>query len=197
MTNLVISNTSINFNNGLYSLNDLHKASGGDMNNQPSNFLKLDSTKALTREISNETNKPSFETINGGNNQGSYVCKELLIAYAMWISPELSVKILRSVELSSIQNVKFSKSCSKQFKTYILKNKLTNMIKIGKTTDFVTRRRMLETYNGVGLELLALIDNDIEAALHEKFKKLKLFSEWFDASSGEIEEYAKSLKQNP
>ena len=196
MSNLVISNISVNLNRGLYSLNDLHKAAGGESKHRPSFFLRLDSTKALIEEISNETNKPSVETINGGNNQGSYACKELLIAYAMWISPELSVKILRSVELSSIQNVKFSKSCSKQFKTYILKNKLTNMIKIGKTTDFVTRRRMLETYNGVGLELLALIDNDIEAMLHEKFKKLKLFSEWFDASSGEIEDYAKTLKQN-
>lgn len=56
MQNLVVSDISINFNNGLYSLNDLHKASGGDMNNQPSNFLKLDSTKALAREISFEIN---------------------------------------------------------------------------------------------------------------------------------------------
>lgn len=30
MNNLIIANTSINFNNGLYSLNDLHKASGGE-----------------------------------------------------------------------------------------------------------------------------------------------------------------------
>lgn len=104
MTNLVISNTSINFSNGLYSLNDLHKASGGDMNNQPSNFLKLDSTKALAREISFENNQSYdsmtgvVEVSRGGSSPGTYVCKELVYAYAMWISPAFNLKVIRAFD---------------------------------------------------------------------------------------------------
>lgn len=74
--------------NHLYSLNDLHKASGGDTKHQPSNFMRLDTTKALIEEISNEINKSSdvmsaFEVVNGGEGRGTYVCKELVYAYAM------------------------------------------------------------------------------------------------------------------
>lgn len=104
MNNLIISDTIINFNNGLYSLNDLHKASGGDMNNQPSNFLKLDSTKALAREISFENNQSYdsmtgvIEVARGGSSPGTFVCKELVYAYAMWISPAFNLKVIRAFD---------------------------------------------------------------------------------------------------
>nr|DAI10682.1 MAG TPA: KilA-N domain [Caudoviricetes sp.] len=201
-TQITIGNNSITLHGNLYSLTDLHKAAGGENRHKPSYFMQLESTKVLIESLENEIKSGSFslqenqkviKVVNGGNNQGTYGCKELLIAYAMWFSPETAIRILRSAELDSLQNVKCSKSYRKDFKTYILKNKLTNMLKIGKTTDFVTRRRTLERISGVGLELVALIDNDIEALLHEKFKSLKLFSEWFDASTGEIEEYVNTL----
>lgn len=104
MNNIIISDTTINFNNGLYSLNDLHKASGGDMNNQPSNFLKLDSTKSLAREISFENNQSYdsmtgvIEVSSGGSSPGTFVCKELVYAYAMWISPAFNLKVIRAFD---------------------------------------------------------------------------------------------------
>nr|DAO28759.1 MAG TPA: KilA-N domain [Caudoviricetes sp.] len=104
MNNLIISDTTINFNNELYSLNDLHKASGGDMNNQPSNFLKLDSTKSLAREISFENNQSYdsmtgvIEVSRGGSSPGTFVCKELVYAYAMWISPSFNLKVIRAFD---------------------------------------------------------------------------------------------------
>ena len=33
---------------GRYSLNDLHRASGGDKRHQPANFLRADGVQALT-----------------------------------------------------------------------------------------------------------------------------------------------------
>lgn len=103
MTNLVISNINVNFNKGLYSLNDLHKASGGADKDQPHKFMRLESTKALIEEISNEINRSPemasapVEVINGDGG-GTFVCKELVYAYAMWISPAFNLKVIRAFD---------------------------------------------------------------------------------------------------
>lgn len=103
MKNLVISNISVNFNKGLYSLNDLHKAAGGADKDQPHKFMRLESTKALIEEISNEINRSPetasapVEVINGDGG-GTFVCKELVYAYAMWISPAFNLKVIRAFD---------------------------------------------------------------------------------------------------
>lgn len=43
---LTISNSNIGMKDGLYSLNDLHKASGSKKKHQASNFMRLEATKA-------------------------------------------------------------------------------------------------------------------------------------------------------
>lgn len=45
--NLTIQNKNIRTKDGLYCLNDLHKASGGEKKNGPSYWLSLESTKAF------------------------------------------------------------------------------------------------------------------------------------------------------
>jgi len=42
---LVIGNTVVKMKDGLYCLNDLHKASGGDPNNAPAQWLRNKQTK--------------------------------------------------------------------------------------------------------------------------------------------------------
>ena len=51
---LTIGSKSIRMKDGLYCLNDLHKASGGDPNNAPSQWVKNKQTKDFlqTMEIS-------------------------------------------------------------------------------------------------------------------------------------------------
>lgn len=95
MSNLQILSQSIRTFENLYALNDLHIASGGKSKHQPSNFVRLDTTKALIAEIEKD-NQHSLKIIRGGNFQGTYACEELVIAYAMWISPQFHLVVLRA-----------------------------------------------------------------------------------------------------
>lgn len=99
--NLIIANQTINQHNGLFSLNDLHKVSGGEKRHQPSNFLANQETKALIAEIESE-NQIAYHTVQGGNTkivkQGTYVCKELVYRYAMWISAKFSLMVIRAFD---------------------------------------------------------------------------------------------------
>ena len=90
---LIIGTASIRQIDGLYSLNDLHKASGGKEKHRPAFFLRLDQTQALIAEI-NCADLHSLET-REGRNGGTYACKELVIAYAAWISPAFHLKVIR------------------------------------------------------------------------------------------------------
>lgn len=69
---------------GRYSLNDLHKAAGGERKSEPMNWRNTDSFSALVTEL--ETTGIPVVSIPGRNG-GTYVAKELVYAYATWISP--------------------------------------------------------------------------------------------------------------
>ncbi|MCL7756134.1 KilA-N domain-containing protein [Pasteurella multocida] len=99
MTNLAILNNSIRTLNNLYSLADLHRASGNDPKHRPTYFLRNDQTKALIAEI--ESENPTCEKSHSSvlivkNGVGTYACKELVIAYAAWISPAFHLTVLRA-----------------------------------------------------------------------------------------------------
>lgn len=78
--------------NGLYLLTDLWKSSGGAKKDQPNKWLNLIDTQRYISYLGTKTeslNKSSyFLTILGkGKEQGTYVCRQLVYSYAMWISP--------------------------------------------------------------------------------------------------------------
>ena len=87
---------------GRFHLNDLHIASGGLDKNKPSNFLRQDQIQALVVEIercsdmSNGIN--AVESIRGGLNQGTYAVKQVVYAYAMWISPSFNLKVINTFD---------------------------------------------------------------------------------------------------
>lgn len=96
MTNLVISETYIRQDDdGRYCLNDLHKASGGNPNHRPRQFLRTQQTKALMREMGGAQ---ICAAVVNGDGGGTYVAKELVYAYAMWISPAFALKVIRTYD---------------------------------------------------------------------------------------------------
>ena len=111
MSNLTILETSIRSNENLYSLNDLHRASGSEDKHRPALFMRNQQTLDLIDEInlqnSQSANSISGKTPNlvaskivrGGKDltvRGYWVCEELVLAYAMWISPKFHLIVLRA-----------------------------------------------------------------------------------------------------
>ena len=98
MSNLAILNTSIRTHESLFSLNDIHKASGGAEKHRPSLFIRLDTTQDLISEIQKEVKSTDliFKTTGGRGLRGTYACEELVLSYAMWISPKFHLIVLRA-----------------------------------------------------------------------------------------------------
>lgn len=100
---LVIGEFSIRQDeDGRYCLHDLHKASGGAEKHQPAFFVRNKQTKDLVAEIESENHSANLQSaiksVNGGNNRGTFVVKELVYAYAMWISPKFHIIVIRAYD---------------------------------------------------------------------------------------------------
>lgn len=104
MTALMICGTTIRRDaDGRYCLNDLHQAAGGEKRHQPSDWLRLQQTEALIAELSDpgipgSGLPPPIYTKRGGIEQGTYVVKELVYSYAMWISPAFHLQVIRAYD---------------------------------------------------------------------------------------------------
>lgn len=85
---LIIGNKAIKSKDGLYSLNDLHKASGSEKRNGPSYWLSLDSTKRFLETTDITVVKTE------GRSGGTFAEKKAVYAYAMWISPEFQSHVI-------------------------------------------------------------------------------------------------------
>lgn len=88
---------------GRFCLNDLHKAAGGLEKDKPKFFLENKQTQALVHELTEGGNPSSTEiqpvsVIRGGLEQGTFVVKELVYAYAMWISASFNLKVIRTFD---------------------------------------------------------------------------------------------------
>ena len=98
-----IGEIAIRQHDGLFSLNDLHAASGGAAKHQPALFARRAATRALAQEIGASTvSQTPMQVVNDGKNNGTFACRELVIAYAAWISAKFHLKVIR-VFLDAVQ----------------------------------------------------------------------------------------------
>ncbi|WP_437216667.1 KilA-N domain-containing protein [Pectobacterium sp. LFLA-215] len=121
-TPIVIANITVRRDaDGRYNLNDLHRASGGEKRHAPSYWLANKQTADLIAELETtgipvvngrnltdagipvSHSQQAVVTVKGGVNQGTYAVKELIYAYAMWISPAFHLKVIRTFD--SVANI--------------------------------------------------------------------------------------------
>ena len=87
-----VANIQIGQFDNLYSLNDLHRAAGGLEKHKPANWLRNQQTTDLIAELE----KAQIRAIQKKQKLGTFVCKELVVHYGMWISPAFSLKVIRA-----------------------------------------------------------------------------------------------------
>lgn len=97
MNSLIIAGSNISVNaEGLFCINDLHKASGGALRHKPKEWLKSGSVMEMADLILKGGINP-FKT-EQGRYGGTYVCKEMVYSYAMWVSAEFALHVIRTFD---------------------------------------------------------------------------------------------------
>lgn len=97
MSDLIILDKPIRQQNGLYCLNDLHKASGGEVKNQPTFWLRNQQTIDFIKHLEALqicTGLKNQQVIHRVNGVGTYGNRKVALAYATWISPEFFSLVL-------------------------------------------------------------------------------------------------------
>jgi len=79
---------------GRYSLNDLHKAAGAENRHRPSMWMENQQTQALIAELE----KAGITAFESKQRIGTFVVKELVYAYAMWLSPAFNLTVIRAFD---------------------------------------------------------------------------------------------------
>ncbi|WP_267268510.1 KilA-N domain-containing protein [Pseudomonas protegens] len=98
MSTLMIAGIEIHQDqDGRFSLNDFHKAAGGENRHKPSLWAENQQTQELIEEIG-KAGFPALRIARGGRAAGTYACKELVYAYAMWVSPVFSLHVIRTFD---------------------------------------------------------------------------------------------------
>jgi len=86
---------------GRYCLNDLHKAAGGQTKHQPSFWMRTKTFEGLLDELVGSAymqNLPVSIVKGRYTQQGTFVVKPLVYAYAMWISAAFNLEVINAYD---------------------------------------------------------------------------------------------------
>ena len=99
---LIILGTNIRQDTeGRYCLNACHKAAGLSPSKGPGEWSKNAQVDALVQEVrygGNPLDPKTVVTTGPNTHPGTYAVKELVYAYAMWISPAFHLQVIRAFD---------------------------------------------------------------------------------------------------
>jgi hypothetical protein len=96
---LEISNIAIRQDeHGRYCLNDLHRSSGGEDKHRPAYWIKNQQTTDLIELLESEQSIDGIPSIFTKQGVGTFAAKELVYAYAMWISAKFHIQVIRAYD---------------------------------------------------------------------------------------------------
>lgn len=98
---LVINNIEVSQNeDGLYSLVDLWKSTSNKKNKSPSKWLDLKGTESKIEYLCLDRKRVQLnQQVTSKNEYGyTYVCKELVYSYAMWISDKYHFEVIHAFD---------------------------------------------------------------------------------------------------
>lgn len=105
MSTLMIAGIEIHQDqDGRFSLNDFHRAAGGEDRHSPNRWTRTEGYDGLVKVLTPELAFAPSQVKRGGAAPGTYACKELIYSYAMWISPEFHIKVVRTFD-AAVQGV--------------------------------------------------------------------------------------------
>lgn len=70
----------------------------GEKKHAPNEFLRRDGRAELVAELTGDSRFAPIVSQRGGSTPGTYVCKELVCAYAMWVSPKFHLHVIRTYD---------------------------------------------------------------------------------------------------
>ena len=83
-------------------------ASGAQSKHKVANFVRANTTQELIHEISQDSDtRLTIITKHGGSHRGTWVCKELVYAYAMWISAKFHLQVIRAFDAMATQQYSY------------------------------------------------------------------------------------------
>lgn len=98
LQSITLGSLTIVERSGMYSLNDMHRASGGDPRHSPSIFEGLEQTQSVLDEVSRDDVRGVFLlTINDASGaKTTYANRDFAILYAAWVGSQFCVAVTRA-----------------------------------------------------------------------------------------------------
>jgi phage antirepressor YoqD-like protein len=99
---------------GRYCLNDFHKAAGGERKDDTREWLATKGAQELIQRVEAQlTGKSVIKT--PGRYGGTFAVKELVYAYAMWISADYYLKVIRAYDRMVTDGVAVHENAAQDF----------------------------------------------------------------------------------
>jgi phage antirepressor YoqD-like protein len=106
---------------GRFCLNDLHRASGGENRHRPQFWLANQQTLDLIKVLDMEDSIAGIPAIEVKQQLGTFVCEDLVYAYAMWLDASFYLKVVRAYRGLVTEELSFLRPKAKELELVLPK----------------------------------------------------------------------------